>query len=428
MRCQPTDDGVQGGGRTDAQEWRPLRVRGTCRVTVLLLAAFIAMAGTPAAQTLPVGPATAFDGRLVAGVEVIATIGERDDTAFFNYTDYEHNLLRLIRIAATAAWHPADRVAFVGEIRSENMEDVRPYGAYVRVRPWRDHAFDVQAGRVPPAFGSFGRRPYATDNPLIGYPLAYSYLTSLRPDAVPRTVDDLLRMRGRGWRTSFPVGSTAEAPGLPLVAALRWDLGVQGRWNGGPVEAIGGITAGTLSNPRLADDNGGKQVSGRVAVRPVIGLVIGASAAHGAWLSREVAPPVASRDYSQRAFGADAEYSRGYWLVRAELIRSAWDLPPLAADGTTATVSALAAWVEGRYRLTPRLFAAARLDRLGFSRVAGGLLPAGPWDAPVRRVETGIGFYIQRNLVARGSVQWNARDGGRVHRRTYVAGQLAYWF
>ena len=52
---------------------------------------------------------------------------------------------------------------------------------------------------MPPTFGAFARRTYATDNPLIGYPLAYQYLTSLRPDALPANADELLRMRGRGW-------------------------------------------------------------------------------------------------------------------------------------------------------------------------------------------------------------------------------------
>ena len=104
----------------------------------------------------------------------------------------------------------------------------RAYAAYVRVRPWRRHRFDIQAGRIPPTFGAFGRRAYSTDNPLIGYPLAYQYLTSLRPDAIPATADDLLRMRARGWRSSFPVGSQTPGPGVPLVTAFRWDTGRAG--------------------------------------------------------------------------------------------------------------------------------------------------------------------------------------------------------
>ena len=67
----------------------------------------------------------------------------------------------------------------------------------------------MQIGRIPPTFGAFTRRAYSRDNPLIGYPLAYQYLTSLRADAVPASADELLRMRGRGWLTEFSIGNRA---------------------------------------------------------------------------------------------------------------------------------------------------------------------------------------------------------------------------
>lgn len=44
------------------------------------------------------------------------------------------------------------------------------------------------------------------------------------------------------------------------------------------------------------------------------------------------------------------------------------------------------------------------------------------------RVEWGAGYYLQRNLVGRVAVQHNWRDGGRVRSRTFVSGQLSYWF
>ena len=404
-------------------------------MSILLTIARAAVVGSvcgalsASAQTLPAGPARAFDGRLVASGEVTATFGATDSDAFFNYTDYEHNALRMLRLALSAAWRPTDRIAFVGEVRSEDFDQVRPYAAYVRVRPWRNREFDLQAGRIPPSFGAFGRRGYGVDNMVIGYPLAYQYLTSLRADAIPGNADDLLRMRARGWRTSFPIGDTYEGPGVPLVSTFRWDTGVQARWSEGPVEIAGSITTGTLSNPRFSDDNSGKQFSGRVALRPVVGLVVGASAARGAWLARDVTISAPAGDYTQRAFGADIEYSRGHWVVRGELVRSAWDLPYLGA--ASHAVSATAAWAEGRYRITPRIFVAARADRIDFSRIAGAVLFNGiptPWDSPVERVEAVAGYYLQRNLIARVAVQRNARDGGRVQRRTYLAGQLAYWF
>jgi hypothetical protein len=135
--------------------------------------------------------------------------------------------------------------------------------------------------------------------------------------------------------------------------------------------------------------------------------------------------------YAQRAYGIDGEYSRGYFMLRGELVQSRWNIPALNLPYIENPLTANAGYVEGRYRLTPRYFIAARGDRLTFSRITGQRLFGGvptPWDAPVTRIEGGGGVYILRNLVARAIVQRNLRDAGRVTNRTYVSGQLSYWF
>jgi hypothetical protein len=393
----------------------------------LLLLSFAAVAARASAQALPEGPIRAFDGRVVVSGEVIATAGNSDDIAFFNYTDYEHNALRMMRLGISGVYHPSTWLALVGELRSEDFGHPTPYAAYVQVRPWRNRAFDIQAGRIPPAFGAFGRRGYGTGNPLIGYPLAYQYLTSLRSNAIPATADDVLRMRARGWRSSFPIGSTEPGPGVPLVSGFQWDTGVEASWRTRAVEVAGAVTNGTLSSPRVSDDNRGKQLSGRVAVTPAVGLVLGASAARGAWLSRTVAPDSAP---AQQSFGGDAEYSRDHWIVRGEIVWSRWNFPLPLGPSQASSLDALGSFLEGRYRLTPRISLAARVDRLGFSELRGNALGANglPWDAPVKRVEAGVGYYLQRNLVVRATAQGNWRAGGRDRNRTYLSGQLAYWF
>ena len=266
------------------------------------MAVCAATASRADAQPLPEGPIRALDGRVAVSGEVVATLGSLDEVAWFNYTDYEHNALRMVRLGLAASWRPAQWLAFVGEVRSEDFELPGAYAAYVRVRPWRRYALDIQAGRIPPTFGAFSRHAYGTDNPVIGYPLAYQYLTSLRTDAVPGTADDLLGMRARGWRSSFPIGSQTPGPGVPLITAFRWDTGVQVRWKQGPIEVSSAITNGTLSNPRLRDDNGGKQLAGRVVLTPAVGWIMGVSGARGAWLAREI--PSQTTPPLQRVLGS----------------------------------------------------------------------------------------------------------------------------
>jgi hypothetical protein len=134
------------------------------------------------------------------------------------------------------------------------------------------------------------------------------------------------------------------------------------------------------------------------------------------------------RGFTQTALGADLEYSRDHYLVRFETIASAWRLPAVRSPALPHSLDALSASIEGRYKLRPRLYVAARFDSLGFSEVTGTRATL-PWDAPVTRIEAGVGYTIQRNLLLKISHQYNQRDGGVLRRAAHLpAAQLVFWF
>jgi hypothetical protein len=406
---------------------------------IALLAMACWSAAPPGAwgQEWPDRPVTLFDDRMVVGGEALLTVAPEDE-GFFNYTDYDRSALRLVRLGVTTTIRATDRVSFLAEVRAEG--DIgegqwtgEPYALFVRVRPWLHRTFEIHAGRIPPAFGGFLRRSYGRDNPLIGYPLAYQYLTSLRTDALPRHADDLIDRRGSGWYTGYPIGNPDWAHGVPMVSAFRYDTGVLGRLalQSNRLELLGSATTGTLSNPRVDDDNGSPQFAGRVVSRPVTGLVVGFSAARGAFLANRLRAdlPAGSRpsEYAQRALGFDIEYSRDYWVLRTEWLHTAWRLPALAAPPLDESLGAGSVAIEGRYTLAPGLYAAARIDRLSFSTITGSVGRV-PWDANVSRVETGIGYAVTRNIIIKTAYQYNRRDGGYVRRAHYGAAQLLLWF
>ena len=409
------------------------------RVVAFVLA-WCGLAATAAAQTLPSEPVTFGEGRVVIGGDAAVSIAPRDN-AYFNYSNYDHNLLRELRLGMTAQVRATERVSLLGELRTENADRISPYALYARIRPFPQRRLDVQIGRIPPTFGRFPRQAYSRDNPLIGYPLAYQYLTSLRADALPATADELLRMRGRGWLSSFIVGDRTPEHGVPLVNSLSWDAGVQVTASWDVLTLTGSVTNGTASNPRVSDDNGGKQIATRVALRPIAGLVIGSSFAHGEFVSRHAQSAAGARDgsFGQRADGLDVEYSRSHWVARADAVLSRWRLPMVGdaasvVDGVAshaplyvASLRAVALSVEGRYTFLPGAYAAARVEHLGFNKITGSNGPL-EWDAPVKRVEIGGGYYLQRNVIARVSWQYNERDTARFNRGRFVAGQLLFWF
>jgi len=392
------------------------------------------------AQSLPSEPLVFARGRVTIGGDVSATYSCASgdpahdcgqDLGFFNYTSYDESLLRNFRVDLTASVKAADRLTVLTEIRTENLNRLEPYALYVRVRPWIHGPIDIQAGRIPPTFGSFSRRPYPADNPLIGYPMAYQYLISLRPDAVPASADEVLAMRGRGWLSRFSIGDTTARSGLPFVNGLRWDTGVQVHAGTDVFDLAGAITTGTLANPLVRDDNAGKQWSGRAAVRPATGLLLGVSGARGPYVERSAAIsaglPEDDRSLTETALGIDAEYARAYYLVRFEAVLNHWRVPLVHAPYPELPLRSAATSIEGRYKLMPGLYAAARWDHVGFNEIMGS---AGPntWEAPVTRIEAGFGYSIRRNILLKGTYQHNDRDGGRVRTSSIVATQIVYWF
>ena len=407
----------------------------TDRIRFVVCLAALALETSARAQTLPAGPIELGDGRVTIAGDVAAGYGSDDTGAYFNYTDYDHSALRLLRIDLMAAAKVNDHLSLLAEVRTENVDSIEPYALYARIRPWTGRDFDISAGRIPPIFGAFARRTYPSDNPLVGYPLAYQYLTSLRPDALPASADELLRRRGLGWADTFSIGATDRDHGVPLVTAFRWDTGVEahaGSEKDGLVSGGIAVTTGTVSNPRVRDDNSGPQWAGRLQTRPVPGLVVGTSVSWGPWVTDEASQAAVGASnrsrFTQTAWGVDAEYSRDRYVLRAETILSVWRLPIVNAPPLPPTLSAFSTSIEGRYKIAPGLYAAARFDDLTFSDITGSTATL-PWDAPVARVEVGPGIALQRNLLLKLSYQYNSRDGGvLVQRRHQGAFQIVYWF
>ena len=363
------------------------------------------------------------DGRVVLGAEVTATVAS-EDPGFFNYTDYEYSALRNFRVGVTAEVRASQRLQFLGELRVDHGDRAAAVCAVTRASgPGPTRRFDIQVGRIPPTFGAFGRGTYGTANMLIGTPLAYQYLTSLRPDALPATADDLIRMRGRGWLANFPFGNTAADRGLPIINSFRWDTGVQVHGVNGLVEWTGAVTTGSLSNPRVDDDNGGRQLAGRAVVRPAAALALGVSLSRGAFLSRSleaVSRPRASRSKTpcSRRSVSMPNIRQGRFLGRGEVIWSRLD----AADrrrraddaGSRATVRAGRSALSHSARACTSRRAPSVWASAAFARRRGGFAGLGCAGTSVRSRR---GYSIIRNVMVKASWQRNLRDGGRVQQR-----------
>lgn len=397
-------------------------------VAAALVAVSLGGTSDASAQSWPTQPVTFLDGRLLVAGDASVTYGSADP-GWFTYADYETDAMRRMRAGVTIEARASRRLVFLAELRAESGSGIRPYAWYVRLNPFDSSVVSIQAGRIPPVFGTYARRSYPQDNPLIGDPLMYQYLTTMRADAVPASADDLARMRARGWYVQYPVGNPAADSGLPIMSASRWDTGIQARFGTQTLEGAVALTAGTLSNPLVRDNNAGRQLAGHLVWRPMPALTVGASAARGAFLGRDVLaarPDVRQTSSHQQAFGVDAETSWDRWLIRGEFVANEWTVPPIDAPAITHPLAARAGYIEARVRVRPGLYVAARGDRIWFSsiRTSSGDMT---WDADVSRLELGVGYTIRRGMLVKSSVLSHWRDGGRIRRDTLIGVQLLFW-
>jgi hypothetical protein len=394
--------------------------------TAITLACVLALA---AAEARGMDASALLGGHLRLGGEISGTLAP-EDTGFFNYSDYETSSLRLFRVDLLAEARLNPNLALLFEGRLDNLAEPRVYALYLRVRPWAGRDLDLQAGLVPPVFGSFARRRYALENPLPSLPLAYQYLTTLREDALPEDAEQLVAQRGRGWQVRYPIGDPAPGPGRPLVNAERWDAGVQLRLGVQPLSLALAVTQGTLSHPEVADANGGKQLSARLAWTPVPAFVAGVSAASGDFVADaalQALPVPAAGSYRQQALGLDLEWSAGHMILRGEAVASRWRLPAVDATRIEDPLKALGLYAEARYKLRPGLYLASRLEHLAMGEITSAFGSRG-WDAAVTRFELGMGFTPLRHLLLKASWQNNWRDGGRVRENHLLVGQVLLWF
>ncbi len=59
----------------------------------------------------------------------------------------------MVRAGLSTAVRLTDRLSALADFRTENAHAPRPYGLYVRFKPFEARDFDLQAGRIPTAQG-----------------------------------------------------------------------------------------------------------------------------------------------------------------------------------------------------------------------------------------------------------------------------------
>lgn len=283
----------------------------------------------------------------------------------------------------------------------QDAPGLRLIGAYVQYTPWPERDLHLTAGKIPWFIGTYAARAYSDKNPLVGTPLMYQYHTGLGWYALPSDVSGLLAVTDGGDEYG---GNARYAGGMPVLWESWWDVGIVALGSVRPLEASFGVVSGAPGWATAGEEeNSGKSWLGRVGLTPGPALRVGVSGSLGPYLndfSNLFVPPGKTvNDYDQELVMADAELQFGHAELRGEAFRNVWETP------TVGNLRVSGYYVEGKYTLAAGLYAAGRYDILRFSKVVDAGGNPRPWHQDVDRAELGLGYRLNRALLAKAVYQ-----------------------
>jgi hypothetical protein len=269
------------------------------------------------------------------------------------------------RIGLWAAAEPWRDVVVFGQLSAETGPGRHEEGSELYVTQYGTRwspsdAFTLEAGKMTHVVGTFASRWLSFRNPLVGMPDGYSLV--------------------------YPFG--VKLTGSASVFDWR---------------------AAVLSKPLTHEDytvepSHAPRPAVGVGITPVTGFRLGASATVGPYLNHELAPTLLAgrdwRSYRQRLVAADLQLSRGYFEGFAEVARGSYDVPG------TAALSGITWYVETKYTFTPRVYAAARVERNDYPYIM-------PFDdttwiadkSDFTDLEVGAGFRLTASTLLKLSVR-----------------------
>jgi hypothetical protein len=125
-------------------------------------------------------------------------------------------------------------------------------------------------------------------------------------------------------------------------------------------------------------------------ITPIVGLRVGASVTRGGW-ARAGESPTVTADRNATVITVESEFSMRYTRMSAEWVRD-------VLETSSGDQVASGWWVQGQQTLSPRWFAAARLERMT-SPAAGAL--AAPQERHFTGLEETIAYRLTPDLTVR---------------------------
>jgi hypothetical protein len=253
----------------------------------------------------------------------------------------------------------------------------------VRVTPWEDGRFNLQAGQFSTVIGNYVARHLSWENPFINAPLPYENVTAINDKMAPYygylSVDRSAYKYGYNpviWGPSYATGvSVAGRLGQFDYAAEVKNAALSSRPESWP------ITRMDFDHPTF---------SGRLGFRPNEMWTFGFSASDGPYFRPEAVSTLPLGrdigDYHERLLGQDIGFAWHHWQLWAEFFEARFEVPRFTDADTFAY------YLEAKYKFTPQFFGAVRWNQQFFGDVTNSYGGTAPWGHDLWRADIAAGY------------------------------------
>lgn len=255
----------------------------------------------------------------------------------------------------------------------------------VRITPWEDGRFSLQAGQFATVVGNWVPRHLSWENPFINAPLVYENVTAATDMYAPY------------YYLYLDIGAPYEKyEYLPVIWGPSYATGVSVAGKLGRFDYALEIKNASLSSrpeswPITRMDFDHPTFNGRVAYRPNEMWTFGFSASDGPYLRPEAMPTLpygtGIGDYHQRLLGQDISFAWHHWQIWAEFFEARFEIPGFGDADTFAY------YVEAKYKFTPQFFAALRWNQQFFGDVTNSYYGnTAPWGRDLWRADLAVAY------------------------------------
>jgi hypothetical protein len=255
----------------------------------------------------------------------------------------------------------------------------------LRITPWSDGRFTLQAGKFATVVGNWIPRHLSWDNPFINAPLMYENVTGISDKGAPISAQDFTRMFEPSAKYEYN----------PVIWGPSYATGISVSGRIGHFDYAAEMKNSALSSRpeswnALETGFATPSFNSRLGFRPNEMWNFGLSLSDGPY-SRPEAERTLPRgrdidDFREFVLGQDASFAWHHLQLWAEFYEARFQVPR-AGDADT-----FAYYFEAKYKFTPQFFAAVRWNQQLFSTFDIGAGRERRWGQNLGRVDVAAGY------------------------------------